>query len=83
MTAQEEIAALTASVTKATTVQSSAKLLIDGFQARLDAAVAASQANGATVAQLQPLVDLSAAMDSGSDALAASITANTPAAPPA
>ena len=76
-----DLSGITNAVTKATTVEASAQALIEGFQARLDAAVTAAIANGATDAELQPVKDLSAALDTESDALAAAVTANTPAAP--
>jgi hypothetical protein len=79
-TVQEEIDALTAQITRATTVDKSAELLITGIQARIDAAVKAALANGATAAQLLPISDLGAALDAESNALSAAITANTPAA---
>lgn len=80
MNAQEQIAELTAAVTKATTVEKSAEALISGFGSRLDAAVQAAVANGATAEQLQPVTDLGTALDAESDALSAAVTANTPAA---
>lgn len=80
MKAQEQIAELTAAVTKATTVEKSAEALISGFGSRLDAAVQAAVANGATAEQLQPVTDLGTALDAESDALSAAVTANTPAA---
>jgi predicted nucleic acid-binding Zn-ribbon protein len=79
-TAQEQIATLTTQVTTATTVEKSAQTLIEGIQARIDAVVAAAIANGATAEQLQPVSDLSTAMDAESTALAAAVRANTPAA---
>jgi len=76
-TATEQISTLTAQVTTATTVEKSAQTLIEGIKARVDAAVAAAIANGATAEQLQPVSDLSAAMDAESTALQAAVTANT------
>jgi hypothetical protein len=58
-------------VTASTTVEGSAKILIDGFAARLAAA-------GTDPAKLKALGD---ALNSSSTALAASVVANTPAAP--
>ena len=80
MNAKEQIAALTAEVNKAVTVEKSAKALIDGFNDRLKSAVDAALANGATAEELQPLTDLGTALDGASDDLATSVTANTPAA---
>lgn len=69
----DEVAAIEA-------VEESAIALINGFNAREQAAIDAALANGATAEQLQPLVDNLNAARSQSDALAAAITANTPAA---
>ena len=77
----DAIAKLQASVTNLTAVDTSAVALISGFKAQLDAAVAAAQAAGATLAELQSLSDLSASIDSSTQSLAAAVQANTPAAP--
>ena len=69
---------LTADITKATTVVKSATLLINGIQQRIADAVAAAVANGATEAELKPVSDLSDALESESNALAAAVEANTP-----
>lgn len=74
---------LTAQVTAATTVETSAVTFINGIQALIDAAVAQALANGATAEQLQPVSDLSTQMQTESDALAAAIQAHTPGAPAA
>ncbi len=66
---------LTAQVTETTTVEASAIALINGIQAKIDAAVAAALENGATAEQLQPVSDLSAAMEAQTQALAAAIAA--------
>ena len=76
----DQISALTAQVKANTDVENSALVLIQGFSARLDAAVAAAQAAGATPAQLQALTDLGTAIKSSDDALSAAVAANTPAA---
>lgn len=81
MTAQEEITALTAQITRATQVEQGAVTFIEGVSTLIANAVAAATANGATTEQLQPLVDLGNSLDSESDALSAAITANTSAAP--
>lgn len=67
-------------VQNANTVIGSATTLINGFQARLDAAVAEALANGATAAELQPLSDLSVELKTQTQALADAVVANTPAA---
>lgn len=79
----DKITALQAEVANNTTVEKSALVLIQGFAARLDAAVAAAQAAGASPAQLQSLTDLSTSLKSNDDELAAAVTANTPATPTA
>lgn len=72
---------LTDQVTSTTTVDASAITFINGMQALIDAAVAAALENGATAEQLQPVSDLSNAMETQSEALAAAILAHTPQAP--
>jgi hypothetical protein len=67
-------------ISNATTVEDSAKQLIDGFGQRLSDAVAQAQANGATPEELAPVTDLATALQTESDALQASVVANTPAA---
>jgi hypothetical protein len=69
---------LQARVAANTTVVASAVTLIQGLKASLDAAIAANAGgdNGAALAEL------SASLDSTDTALAAAITANTPAATP-
>jgi hypothetical protein len=72
---------LTAEVSEEVTIMASARALIEGFQSRLEAAVAAAIANGATETELQPLNDLVTALDTEGNALAAAVQANTPAQP--
>ena len=67
-------------VTATTTVEASAKTLIDGFSARLQAAVDAALANGATEAELAPVQAEVDALNASSTDLAASVAANTPSA---
>lgn len=62
-------------------VVDSAVLFINGSAARLDAAVQAALANGATAAELQPLVDEINLQKSKAQTLAEAIAANTPATP--
>lgn len=62
-------------------VEAAAVTLISGFAGRQQAAVDAAIANGATAEQLAPIQAEVDAMKASSDALAAAITANTPAAP--
>jgi hypothetical protein len=81
MLLDDQITALTADVTAATTVTGSAVTLIQGFAAQLAAAVAAAQAAGATPTQLASLTSLGTSITQETSALAAAVTANTPAAP--
>jgi len=75
-----EITALQADVANEVTVENSAIALINGFSARLDAAVAAAQAAGASPDQLTALSTLQSQISNSSAALAAAVSANTPAA---
>jgi len=72
--------ALAAAVTKATTVEASALALITGIGARIQTAVSAAVANGATAAELAPVQAEADALSASADALAAAVLANTPAA---
>lgn len=76
----QPITDLTAQVTSTETVIDGATTLINGFQARLDAAIAAALNGGATAEQLAPLTGLSSDLKTHSDALSAAVVANTPAA---
>jgi len=67
---------LTTEVSESIGVMKSATVALNGVQAKIDAAVAAAIANGATEAELQPFTDLSAALDSETNALAAAVAAN-------
>lgn len=60
-----------------TAVVSSAVALINGIAARIQAAVDAALANGATAAELQPVTDEVTALNASADALAAAVQANT------
>lgn len=75
--ANQAVIDLKATVTRATTVIGSATALINGFQAQLDAAVAAALENGATADELVPLTDLSVVLSEEAEALAAAVVANT------
>lgn len=70
------VGTLVTDVTNAKGAMESATVLLNGFQARLDAAVAAALANGATAEELQPLSDLSASFEADTAALAAAVAAN-------
>jgi hypothetical protein len=76
----DQITALTAEVTRNTTVEKSALALIQGFSAQLTAAVNAALAAGATPAELAALTALDTTLKANDDELAAAISQNTPAA---
>ena len=80
MADQGDIDAITASVTKATTVEKSAEILINGISARITAEVQKALAGGATAEQVAGFKTLAASLSDESDALQTAITANTPAA---
>lgn len=67
---------LTKSVTDARGAMQSAITLIGGIKAKIDAAVAAAIANGATAEELAPVSDLSAGLESDAQALASAVAAN-------
>jgi len=71
---------LETAVTAATTVMASATALINGFAARLEAAIAAALANGATAEELAPVQAEADALKASSADLSAAVTANTAAA---
>ena len=75
----QDLSVLKAEVAANTTVVGSAVALINGFSARLDAAVAA--AGSADPALAAELAALSAQIKADSGSLAAAVAANTPAAP--
>lgn len=70
-----------ADVTDAITVEKSATILINGFQQRLADGIAAALAGGATAAELQVLTTLDTDLKASKAALAAAVSANTPAVP--
>lgn len=72
--------ALAAQVKAATDAEDSATLLINGIAARIQAAVDAAIAGGATAAELAPVQAEVDALKVSSDALSAAVVANTPAA---
>lgn len=78
----EKIADLTVEVSENTTVIGSAVELINGFGDRLQAAIDAALAAGATETQLTALTDLKGALDTNEQSLAAAVAANTPPPPP-
>lgn len=74
------LADLDSSVSEATTVMKGAQILIEGIAGRIQAAVDAAIANGATAEELAPVSAEVTALRSSSTALQASVVANTPAA---
>lgn len=80
--AQSVIDALTAQVQQTTTVEASAVTLINGIAGEIQTAVTAALAGGATAAQLAPITDLTASLQTSAAALSQAITANTPAPTP-
>lgn len=74
-----DLTGLIADITANTDVVNSAVLFINGTAARIQAAVDAALAAGATAEQLQPVLDEVAAQKAKAVELAAAITANTPA----
>jgi hypothetical protein len=64
-------------ITQTRGVIASAVTLINGFAARLDAAVQTALANGATELELAPFTELEAALETDRNALAAAVAANS------
>jgi ABC-type uncharacterized transport system permease subunit len=81
-TISTDLTALQAAVANDATIEASAITLLNGLSAQLATALAAAQAAGATPAQVQGFADLVTALGTNSTALAAAVTANTPAATP-
>ena len=71
------LAALEAEVAEAPTVMASATALIEGFVGRIQAAVDAALANGATEAELAPVQAEVDALHASAELLAAAVVANT------
>ncbi len=71
---------LDTAVTNATTVEASAAALIRGIAARVQAAVDAALANGASAAELAPVQAEVDALNASSNDLSAAVSENTPAA---
>ncbi len=69
---------LETSVTNATTVMASATALINGIAARIQAAVDAALANGATAEELAPVQAEADALKASASDLSAAVEANTP-----
>jgi hypothetical protein len=57
--------------------EASAVIVLNGIAARIQAAIDAALANGATEAELQPVTDEVAALNNSAAALSAAIVANT------
>ncbi len=69
--------ALKAQVEKNTSVEASAVILINGIKDRIQAAVNAALANGATEAELAPITDEIAALGASATSLGDAVAANT------
>jgi hypothetical protein len=78
--ANQILADLQETVAATTSVEDSATALINGFAARVQAAVDAAIANGATAAELAPVQAEVDALKAASDALSQAVAANTPSA---
>lgn len=71
------LADLKAAVDRTEDVAASAVVLLNGIAARIQAAIDAALANGATEAELQPLIAELSELNASTDALAAAVAANT------
>ncbi len=71
---------LVAQATVNESAEDSAVIVLNGIQARIDAAVQSALAAGATADQLAAVTQVSADLKAHADALAAAVAANTPAA---
>lgn len=71
---------LRAAVERNKEVDESAVLLINGIASKIEAAVAAAIANGATAAELAPVTEQVASLRASNQALADAVAANTVAA---
>jgi hypothetical protein len=72
------LAELTREVSESVTIMDSATSLINGIAARVQAAVDAALANGATAEELAPVQAEVDALNASSEALSAAVSANTP-----
>ncbi len=77
MAAKDTLDALAAAVTKTTDVEQAAIEALNGVAARIQTAVEAALANGATAEQLAPVQAEADSLNAKADALAAAIVANT------
>jgi hypothetical protein len=78
--AVETLEKLRAEVERNKAVDQSAIALLNGIVARIEAAVAAALAGGATSAQVAEMKALATSLGEDTNALAAAVEANTPAA---
>lgn len=74
---------LAAQVAASTAVEAAAVQLVNGIAGRVQAAVDAAVAGGASADDLKPVQDEVTALKASADALSAAVVANTPAAPAA
>lgn len=77
----EALGNITADISQATSVNRSATQLINGIAGRIDAAVQAALAKGATEAELQPVSALADELEASSKELSDAVVANTPTPP--
>lgn len=75
--ASQTLESLRLAVEKTTAVEQSAITLINGVAARIQAAIDAALANGATAAELVPVQAEADALSAQADALVAAVNANT------
>jgi len=71
--------ALAAQVQANTNAEASAVIVLNGIAGRIEKAVQAAMANGATAEELAPVADEVAALKTSADSLSAAVVANTPA----
>lgn len=80
MAVQDDLDNLARQVQANVDAEASAVTVLNGIAGRIQAAVDAATANGATAAQLAPINAEVQALKNSSDALSAAIVANSPAA---
>lgn len=79
MAVPQILADLELEVTNARTVMGGAATLIRGFEARMNAAVEAALANGATAEELAPITDEVAGLHGATEGLSAAVASVPPA----
>jgi len=79
--ASQVLGALAAQVQANVDAEASAIIVLNSIAQRVQSAVDTALANGATEAELAPVIEQVNALKSSADALGAAIVANTPSAP--